>query len=228
MTIYAAPNATIEASLQAINSGGTGTYRISILDTPNGLVFLAPTTSGITERPAASGVYHWTGQGPAVLGTYTVVWDYGVSNNVIAVEELVVRGTPAPDAPATSAARRSNAFRRLMPERCEILRFQQIGTEDGTPITATAKIDSDVPCRVDMTKSSGTDTIRRVQSAAQGINYGLCVMVHDAPLRSGDRLRMTRGPRTTQVFQVDTCEVVLAFDKPHHLEAEIRLLEGAI
>lgn len=228
MTVYAAPNALIEASLQAVQSGGAGTYRIGIIDTPNGLVFLEPTTSGIVERPSGSGIYHWSGQGPTTPGIYSIVWDFGTGSRVIAVEELVVGGSRAPDAVVPGPRRSTNAFARLMPERCDVLRFDQIGSEDGTPIITSTRVDQNVPCRLDLTKGSHRDMLMRTGNELTTMNYAIAVMVHDANVRAGDRLKMTRGVRSAQIYQVFSAEIVLGFDKPHHLEAEVRLVEGAI
>ncbi len=90
MSIYAVSGATIEAVLLAQETGKVGTYRISILDTPGDSYWLNPTTSGITESPAGSSVYAWTGTAPVTVGTYTVVWDAGTSSQVLAIEDLIV------------------------------------------------------------------------------------------------------------------------------------------
>lgn len=90
MSIYATGGATIEATLQAINSGNAGTYRISIVDTPSGNYFLSPTTTGIVENPSGSGVYGWSGTAPNTVGQYTIVWDAGTSNAVLAIEDLTI------------------------------------------------------------------------------------------------------------------------------------------
>ena len=90
MSIYATSGATIEAILQAEETGKVGTYRLSILDTPGSSYWLNPTTSGITESPASSAVYAWTGTAPVTVGTYTVVWDAGTASQVLAVEDLVI------------------------------------------------------------------------------------------------------------------------------------------
>lgn len=90
MTIYATGNANIEAVLQAVTTGLVGTLRISIVDTPNSAVYLAPTTSGIYENPAGGAIYAWSGVAPNQAGQYTVVWDNGTNNGVLGVEDLVV------------------------------------------------------------------------------------------------------------------------------------------
>lgn len=90
MSIYATSGATIEAILQAAETGKVGTYRVSIIDTPTSNYWLNPTTAGITEVPAGSSVYAWTGTAPSTIGTYTVVWDAGTTSQVLAVEDLVI------------------------------------------------------------------------------------------------------------------------------------------
>lgn len=90
MSIYATGGATIEALLQAVDSGRAGTYRISIIDTPSGSTFLSPTTSGIVENPAGSGVYGWSGTAPTTVGQYAIVWDAGTSSAVLGIEDLTI------------------------------------------------------------------------------------------------------------------------------------------
>lgn len=90
MSIYAVAGATIEAVLQAAETGKVGTYRVSIIDTPTSSYWLNPTTSGIVEVPTGSAVYAWTGTAPATVGAYTVVWDAGTNSQVLAVEDLII------------------------------------------------------------------------------------------------------------------------------------------
>lgn len=90
MSIYAKGGATIEALLQAVTPGQVGTYRVSIVDTPSGATFLAPTTSGIVENPTGSGIYAWSGTAPATVGQYAIIWDAGTSSNVLGVEDLII------------------------------------------------------------------------------------------------------------------------------------------
>jgi hypothetical protein len=89
MTIYASPAGTLEASIGYGTTGLVGTIRITITDTPTGAVFLASTTTGITES-GTRGVYFWTGTGPSTAGTYTVFWDLGSDATTIGSEDLVV------------------------------------------------------------------------------------------------------------------------------------------
>jgi len=101
MSIYATGGATIEATLFALESGQVGTYRVSILNTPGSTYFLNPTTSGISESPASTGLYSWSGTAPTTVGQYSVVWDAGTTSQVLATEDLIITSTgtqPVPSA----------------------------------------------------------------------------------------------------------------------------------
>jgi len=101
MSIYATGGATIEAVLQSVTSGQAGTYRISIVDTPGGASVLGPTAAGITENPAGSGIYGWSGTAPNTVGQYTIIWDAGTSSSVLAIEDLFVTQSGAQPVVAT-------------------------------------------------------------------------------------------------------------------------------
>jgi hypothetical protein len=95
MTIYISPDAPLEATLDSVYTGLVGQVRISIIDTPNGVTYLEPTTQNIFEVPPHSGIYSWTGRSPSVPGQYTIYWDTGEpieGPEMIAVEDLLVEG----------------------------------------------------------------------------------------------------------------------------------------
>lgn len=95
MALNILPDSLFEATFDSIYTGGAGQFRISIIDTPNDTVFLAPTTQNIFEVPAGSGIYSWSGRGPATPGQYTIYWDDGGNPaEVYAVEDLIVGGIP--------------------------------------------------------------------------------------------------------------------------------------
>ena len=109
MTTYATPGGTVEASIGYGTTDLVGTIRVSIVDTPDGPVFLAPTTTGITE---VDGVYFWAGPAPTVAGTYTVFWDLGAGT--IGIEDLVVpRRCQAPRRPACTPPSPSSRWRSV-------------------------------------------------------------------------------------------------------------------
>lgn len=98
MSITAAPGATIEASVANFPTGLTGTVRYRVLDNA-GATTSGPTTTGITEYPAGSGVYTVSFAAPATGGQYTILWDTGTLGPATsATEDLVVQGV------ATAAA----------------------------------------------------------------------------------------------------------------------------
>lgn len=93
MSIYAVGGATIEAVLFALETGRVGTYRVSILNTPGTTYFLNPTTAGISESPAGSGLYAWSGTAPVTIGQYSIVWDAGTNAGVLGTEDLYITAT---------------------------------------------------------------------------------------------------------------------------------------
>lgn len=94
MTIYAIPNTQYKATLSAQDYPSlVGTVGVEIT-TEGGATVTARTTSGITEYPAASGIYHYTGTSPGSTGSYVVLWDTGGSTPVYASEDLIVSASP--------------------------------------------------------------------------------------------------------------------------------------
>lgn len=113
MALYFSPNSPMEATFDSVYSGGEGQFRISIIDTPTGATILEPTTIGIVEVPAGSGIYSWSGTSPSVTGQYTIYWDDGGSPaEVYATEDLIVSGQPAEFGQMLS----QNALLGILPE----------------------------------------------------------------------------------------------------------------
>ena len=105
--LYASPGGLFEATLDSVYTGGESgspTFRISIIDTPNGNYFLEPTSVGIYEKPEGSGVYAWAGTAPPTTGQYTIYWDDGGDlPEVYAVEDFIVTGQPLLNMAASSS-----------------------------------------------------------------------------------------------------------------------------
>jgi hypothetical protein len=101
--IYAAPGATIIATLANAPTGLVGTMGVQILNSA-GAAVLARKTTGIVEQPAGSGEYIATLVVPTTAGTYVVFWDNGViSPSTTSDEELIVTWT-TPEALAPSGS----------------------------------------------------------------------------------------------------------------------------
>ena len=90
MAIYAAPGATFEAALDA-TTGLTPT--VAIYNTPAGTTIYGPSSSGVTEFPAGSGLYAVSLTAPSTQGGYSVVWAFG---GQYAREDLVITADGAP------------------------------------------------------------------------------------------------------------------------------------
>lgn len=93
MSLWVAPGASFEATVQGFTSGLVGAIGVRILDNVGGTTS-ARTTAGIIEFPAGSGHYAATLTAPDVAGSYTVFWDTGVvSPSTTAAEDLTVTTT---------------------------------------------------------------------------------------------------------------------------------------
>lgn len=92
MGIYAAPGASIEATVTNVTTGQTGTLGVRIVD-GQGATTTARTTSGIVETPTGSGIYTATLTAPTTAGQYSVVWDTGGGAPIYAAEDLTVTST---------------------------------------------------------------------------------------------------------------------------------------
>lgn len=237
MTVYVGPNSSFEASLFAADSGTglVGTLRVSVIDPPSGLTITSPTTAGIVERPTGSSLYHWVGTSPANQGSYRIVWDLGSDATLVAVEDLMVTGARPPDAPVSGPpGAYSGRFAKghpLLFEQCSVLRYEQIGSEDGTPIQGTSIIESKVPCRIDTHRSGGmrrNDFTQRNKQAVLSREYALAFLPVGVQIKAGDRIVMTSGQRLGTLFQVINAEAVSNGYALDHINAEIEVIDGAI
>ena len=102
MSIYAIPSTSFQAVLTGAPTGLAGTLGVQVLLASSGATSIARTTSGISEKPAGSGIYVATLTAPSAIGEYIVVWDTGtVTPSTTTSEELFVTGTPP--TPTTTA-----------------------------------------------------------------------------------------------------------------------------
>lgn len=94
-----APSTAYEAVLFHGTTGLAGTIRLRTIDN-DGVVTQAAASTGITE--VAYGVYSAERTSPGTAGQYTLVWDDGTTNGVLAVEDLNV--TTAEDSVTVGAS----------------------------------------------------------------------------------------------------------------------------
>jgi hypothetical protein len=78
VAIYVNPNNEFEVSIYNVETGLEGTLTLSIED-GQGNVVQAPSTTGIVESPAASGIYTATRTSPSSVGQYVLVWYDGTN-----------------------------------------------------------------------------------------------------------------------------------------------------
>lgn len=91
MAIEASPSGSFYAVCTGFASGLTGTLGVRVVNDATSATVTARTTSGITENPASSGRYVYSGTAPSSAGKYSVVWDSGsVSPSTLADEQLIV------------------------------------------------------------------------------------------------------------------------------------------
>jgi hypothetical protein len=89
--IYAEESLQFEAPYVSGVTGLVGIVAVQIIDN-QGAIALAPTTLGIIESPAGSGVYAATLLAPAAFGQYTIIWSFDGTFNADtnAIDELIV------------------------------------------------------------------------------------------------------------------------------------------
>jgi hypothetical protein len=212
------------------SSGLAGTIRISIVDTPNGAVFLHPTTIGIVENPADSGLYHWAGTAPTTNGTYSIIWDRGSNANLIAVEELVVSGSLPADQPTTGPTgvypNRFGTMNRFLSERCSIMRYLQIGSDEGTPIQGLSILESSVPCRYDPV-GGRRDALYRTNMTTTSLEHGVCYLPPEVEVLPSDHIAITVGAHAGYVLQTISGQQILAAFGAHHNEVEVERVLNA-
>lgn len=211
-------------------SGLAGTIRISIIDTPSGDVILMPTVVGIVENPAGSGLYHWAGVAPVAQGIYSIIWDRGAGQQLIAAEELVVSGSQPADLPAGGTPgvypNRFGTLNRFLSERCMIMRFEQIGSDEGTPIQGLSILESSVPCRIDPI-GGRHDLLYRTTMSATSMQRAICYLPPEIEVLPTDRIAITKGAHTGYLYQSMSGEKVLGASGAHHNEVEVERVLNA-
>lgn len=103
MTIYAAPGATVEATVQGFPTGLAGTARYRVLDNA-GATTSGPTTTGISEYPSGSGFYTVSFTAPTTAGAYSILWDTGTLGPTTSAAEDLIVSYSSPTAAAPSAS----------------------------------------------------------------------------------------------------------------------------
>lgn len=189
MSIYAAPSASFEATSDGFPTGLTGTLAVRIVD-GQGVTVTARSTSGVSEYPAASGIYTVTKTAPATPGQYQIIWDTGGTDVSWAVEDITVQvPSPAPLPYVVTGARTGMA--------------DLIGTVRGLTGAGTAeytvgatsyfadghlqdildrsRIDVEyVPMIPVATYAAGSVSYRRYMAPIGNLEAGTAISVHDA------------------------------------------------
>jgi hypothetical protein len=125
------------------------------------------------------------------------------------------------------------SFRATLKHRCQVLRLTETA-EDGVPITDWSPLtdgygnDVTYRCFLDLTfMRRGKDAMWTPEAGRPADRTGVFFAMGDIPIRSGDRIVMTRGP-------VGTFLVEGAFDEAwtprqrHHIEIGVVEVAGQI
>jgi hypothetical protein len=111
MSLYVNPGASQVIRVVGFATGLTGTVGVQILN-PDGTVFLARATAGVSEHPASSGIYWFTFMAPATAGSYEAVWDNGSGG--FTSEDIVVTSSSLVPVSATLNANALTSVANLL------------------------------------------------------------------------------------------------------------------
>ncbi len=84
------------------------------------------------------------------------------------------------------------ALKTLLPHRCLVLRLQQRNV-DGAPAYDWLPVATDEPCRVDLAFRRSVDPRWSAEAGRPADRSGVAFFPPSAPVRPGDRIRLTRG-----------------------------------
>lgn len=105
MAVEAFSGASFETCFESGETGLVGSVSVQVIDN-DGAVAVAPSTAGIIEFPAGSGIYCANRTAPAPLGQYSIVWSRDGSYDPfgLGIDDLVVISATAevPPLPALS------------------------------------------------------------------------------------------------------------------------------
>lgn len=113
------------------------------------------------------------------------------------------------------------SFLALLAHRCDVYDLSTV-SDDGSPITTYRKInDKPVRCRLDLNFTrQGKDTLWMSTAATPEDRMGVMFFLPGAPIKSGVRLKMLKGP--AGIFQIKgSIDEAWGFDKIDHLEAGV-------
>jgi hypothetical protein len=102
--IFAVRGESFETCYESGITGLVGTVSVQLIDNLGGITY-APTTVGIIETPANSGVYCKTMIAPLVTGQYSLIWsqDGTFDDDASSVDDLVVESQASPVFPPLPA-----------------------------------------------------------------------------------------------------------------------------
>ena len=109
------------------------------------------------------------------------------------------------------------AYSNLLKHRCAVLRLYETN-QNGMPVTTWEIIEAGVKCYLDLNFiRKGKDPMWTPEAGRPSDRSGVMFVEAGADIRSGDRLRMTKGPAGT--FSVEgAVDEAWQPTKMHHLE----------
>lgn len=113
------------------------------------------------------------------------------------------------------------SFESLLAHRCDL--YDQMSVDnDGSPVTKYVKVnDRPVPCRLDLSLvRAGKDSQWMPAAGKPTDRTGILFLKTDAPIKSGMRIAMRKGPQGT--FQIQgALDEIYGFVESHHLEVGV-------
>jgi hypothetical protein len=113
------------------------------------------------------------------------------------------------------------SYAGMLRHRCEVLRLTETFL-NGSPIHSWTVVAGNIPCFVDLNfVRLGKDPTWTPEAGRPTTRTGVGFFGRVAPIRSGDRLRMTKGP--SGVFAIEAAiDEAWQPERRHHLEVSLK------
>lgn len=113
------------------------------------------------------------------------------------------------------------SFRALLKHRCTLVRLKMVAV-NGSPISTWEPVEENVRCFIDLNFiRKGKDPFWTEQAGRPADRTGVLFLLGDTPIKSGDRVIISKGPKGS--FSVEgAIDEVWTPSKLHHLEVGVR------
>jgi|SRR5690242_6951124 hypothetical protein len=119
------------------------------------------------------------------------------------------------------------SFKSLLKHRCEVIRLQETFI-DGMPVHSWSVVATNVKLFLDLNfVRLGKDPTWTAEAGRPTTRTGVAFFLKGAPIKNGDRIRVTKGPTGTFTLEAAVDESWQP-NQLHHLEVSVQEVPGQI